>query len=239
MKGSKPIYAIARLSLMFLMAQSAVLGADQVVSQLRKNGGQIELDWHANFQLPVSATFPAYTILRSVDLSTWEPVAGPINGSVGVSDETLRLALPVTGDRAFYRVLAQVQPAPAGKYGDAIFGFASQFSQELQRLGQFPLSGFVALYGPTNQYLAAIGFDPTTAQFWDLFNLDPAVYNATNPADPRLTDFRLNPNEFAVFRTNGFVVSQRLGSYSFADAFYKIYSDELPVFVSADAALQA
>ena len=30
-----------------------------------------------------------------------------------------------------------------------------------------------------------------------------------------------------------------LGSYSFADSFYKIYSDDLPVFFSTDAALQA
>jgi hypothetical protein len=235
----KPISSTAGASLILLLTQAAALGADQVVSQLHKNGGQIELDWHANFQLPVSATFPAYTILHSVDLSTWEPVAGPVNGSIGVSDEALRLALPVTGDRAFYRVLATVQQAPTGNYGNAIFGFGSEFSREIQRIGQLPLGDFVALYGPTNQYLSGIDFDPTTAQYWDLFNTDPAVYNATNTVDPRLTDFRLNTNEFAVFQTNGFVVSQRMGSYSFADAFYKIYSDELPVFVSTDAALQA
>ena len=233
------IHSIAWASLILLLIPRAALCADQVVSQLRKNGGGVELDWHANFKLPVSATYPAYTILRSVDLSTWEPVADPVNGSVGVSDETLRLALPVTGDRAFYRVVAKVQPAPVGNYGESIFGFASQFSREIQRLGQLPLSDFVAMYGLTNQYLSGIGFDPTTAQFWAQFSLDPAVYNATNSADPRLTDFRLNTNEFAVFQTNGFVVSQRLGSYSFADMFYKIYSDELPVFVSTDAGLQA
>jgi hypothetical protein len=75
--------------------------------------------------------------------------------------------------------------------------------------------------------------------FWDQFNLDPAVHNATNSADPRLTDFRLNPNEFAVFQTNGFVVSQRLQRDSFADVFYDIYTDDLPVFVSTDAILHA
>jgi hypothetical protein len=197
------------------------------------------LNWHANLQLPVSATYPAYTILRSLDARTWEPVAGPVNGSVGVSDELLRIAAPQAGDHAFYRVVANIQPAEDGNFGDAIFGYGTRFSQEIQRLGQLPLADFVALYGPTNQYLPAISFDPTTAEFWDQFSLDPAVHNATNAANPRLTDFRLNTNEFAVFQTNGFVVSQRLGSYSFADIFYKIYSDDLPVFISTDAALQA
>src|SRR5258707_8025844 len=101
----KPLYAIARASLMLWLTEGAAPGADQVVSQLLKNGGQVELDWHANFQLPVSATFPAYTILRSVDLITWGPVARPVNRSVGVSDEVLRFALPVTGGRPFYPVL--------------------------------------------------------------------------------------------------------------------------------------
>jgi hypothetical protein len=58
------------------------------------------------------------------------------------------------------------------------------------------LDDSVALYGPTNGCLPQISFDPTTAEFWDQFNLDPAVHNATNSLDPRLTDFRLNPDEF-------------------------------------------
>ena len=85
----------------------------------------------------------------------------------------------------------------------------------------------------------AISFDPTGADFWDAFNLDPAVHNATNTLPRRFTDFRLNTNEFAAFRTNGFVVSPRLGSYSFADSYYKIFNDDLPVFISADAVLHA
>ena len=55
----KPIKAIAPASLMLLLTQGGALGADQVVSKLLKNGGQVELDWHANFQLPVSATYGA------------------------------------------------------------------------------------------------------------------------------------------------------------------------------------
>jgi hypothetical protein len=220
----KPGHVFAFTGLIPSLLVGAAFGADQVVLQLRLAGGQPEVHWHANFQLPVSGTFPAYTIQRSTDMRAWEVVAGPVSGGIGVSDETLRLALPPDGGRAFYRVVASVQPAPAGNYGDAVFGYATEFSRELQRLGQLSLDDFVQLYTPTNQYLPGIAFDPTTAQFWDLFNLK---------------GFSLNTNEFAVFQTNGFVVTPRLGSYSFADEFYKIYSADLPVFVSTDAALQA
>ena len=87
-------------------------------------------------------------------------MAGPVNGSVGVSDELLRIAAPLAGDHAFYRVVANIQPAEDGNFGDAIFGYGTRFSQEIQRLGQLPLADFVALYGSTNQYLPAISFDP-------------------------------------------------------------------------------
>jgi len=175
--------------------------------------------------LPVSAMYPEYTIQRSTDMANWETVAGPIAGSVGVSDEFLRVAVPTAGDHAYYRVIANVKLAAEGGGGEAVYGYATEFKRELQILGQISLEDFVAMYGPTNEYLSQISFDPTTAEFWDQFNVN--------------NNFRLNPQEFAVFQTNGFVVSPRLGSYSFADSFYKIYSDDLPVFFSADAALHA
>ena len=34
-------------------------------------------------------------------------------------------------------------------------------------------------------------------------------------------------------------MSERLGSYSFADVYYKIFTDDLPVFISADSVLHA
>ena len=68
---------------------------------------------HSQMALPVSSMYPEYTILRSTNLVNWEPVAGPIAGSVGVSDEFLRQAVPLAGDRAFYRVVAEVKLASA------------------------------------------------------------------------------------------------------------------------------
>jgi hypothetical protein len=227
-------------ALALLLSGYCSIGSDQIVLEFKQSGLQGEVGLRSQLALPVSAMYPEYTILSSTNLVNWEAVGGPISGSVGVSDEFLRRAVPLAGNQAFYRVVANVKLAPAeSRIGDAIYGYGTEFSRQLQLLGQLPLSDFVSLYTPTNDYLPQISFDPTTAEFWDLFNLDPAVHNATNSVDPRLTDYRLNTNEFAVFQTNGFVVSSRLGSYSFADAFYKIYSDDLPVFFSADAALQA
>ena len=83
---------------------------------------------------------------------------------------------------------------------------------------------------------------PTTGQFWDRFNANPDVVNeGKNQDDPgyRTFDFRLDQRELAVFKQNGFVVSERLDSGSFADVFYKVWHNDLPVFVSTDAILQA
>ena len=227
------------LVLVFLSRSS--FGGDQVILDFQKRSAQGEVGLHSQLALPVSAMYPEYTIHRSTNMVNWEAVAGPVAGGVGVSDEFLRVAVPTAGNRAFYRVVTSVKLAPGGSgLGDAIYGYGTEFSRELQRLRQLSLDDFVALYGPTNQYLPQLTFDPTTAEFWNEFNLDPAIYNATNYwPNRRLRDFRLNPQEFAVFQTNGFVVSQRLERPSFADVFYDIYADDLPVFVTTDAILQA
>jgi Protein of unknown function (DUF3160) len=52
-------------------------------------------------------------------------------------------------------------------------------------------------------------------------------------------DARLSSPELALFKTNGFVVSERLGANSFAQVFYNLWHNDLPVFISCDAVLQA
>jgi len=85
-----------------------------------------------------------------------------------------------------------------------------------------------------------ITWDPTTSLYWDSFNVDPEVYNKTaEPFLERTHDFRLNKEELRLFKKNGFVVSERMGGESFAEIFYRIYSNDLPVFISADSILHA
>ena len=206
-------------------ASAPAFAADQVVLQFNPAGSQGAVAVHSTLGLPVSSQYPEYTILRSTNMLTWEPVVGPVNGGVGVSDELLRSAVPLAGQGAFYRVVANVKTtSPDSTHlGDAIYGYGTEFGRQLQQVGQLPLTDFVSRYTPTNQYLQPISFDPTTVEYWDSFNLH----------------FPLNANELAVFQTNGFVASGRLGTYSFADSFYKVFTADLPVFFSCDAALHA
>jgi Protein of unknown function (DUF3160) len=216
-------------------------GADQITLQLKKSDNQGEVGLHSQLALPVSAMYPEYLVQQSSNMVDWTTIAGPIAGSVGVSDEFLRVAVPTAGSHAFYRVVANVKLAAGGSgIGDAVYGYGTAFGQQLQELGQLSLEDFISTYQPTNQYLPQITFDPTAAEFWNLFSVDPAIWNATNSwQNQRVFDFRLNATELAVFQTNGFVVSQRLERRSFADVYYDLYTDDLPVFVTADSILQA
>src|SRR5262249_51640725 len=45
--------------------------------------------------------------------------------------------------------------------------------------------------------------------------------------------------ELSVFKDKGFVISERMGSHSFTDLYYRIYVRDLPVFVSSDSMLHA
>jgi hypothetical protein len=238
MKPSR--YQAGLLMVLFILCPS-VRGEDTITLQLQKSAVHAEIGLHSQMGLPVSSMYPEYVIQQSSNLVNWVTVAGPFSGSVGVSDEFLRVAVPTAGAQTFYRVVASVKLDEGGNgLGDSIYGYGTAFGQQLQQLGQLPIDAFVSAYQPTNQYLSQITFDPTTAEFWNLFNMDPAVWNATNSwQNQRVFDFRLNPAELAVFQTNGFVVSQRLERRSFADVYYDLYTDDLPVFVTADSVLQA
>jgi len=52
-----------------------------------------------------------------------------------------------------------------------------------------------------------------------------------------LVRFPFNDTELGLLLTNGFVVSERLGSDRFATVFYRLFNDDMPVFVSADSVL--
>jgi hypothetical protein len=70
----------------------------------------------------------------------------------------------------------------------------------------------------------------------------PRQIPAGSPGRPRTGtpyDFRLNQEELALFKRNGFVVSERMGGANFGELFYRIYSRDLPIFISSDALLHA
>ncbi|KAG3201794.1 hypothetical protein PC128_g3661 [Phytophthora cactorum] len=53
------------------------------------------------------------------------------------------------------------------------------------------------------------------------------------------TDYRLKPCEKAKLKANGVVAVERMPAESFADIYYRLYTDDMPVFVTADSILHA
>ncbi len=115
MKRSGQVAALVLVP--FFAFSQSVPGADQIQLQLKKSAAQGEIEMHSQMALPVSAMYPEYVIQQSSNLVNWTAVAGPFSGSVGVSDELLRVAVPTTGAHAFYRVVANVKLAAGGVIG--------------------------------------------------------------------------------------------------------------------------
>jgi hypothetical protein len=115
-----------------------------------------------------------------------------------------------------------------------VFGYTAAFDEDLKKIGQISPEQFAKMFPGKGKYLDKIHFDSTSAKFWNEFQADPAKTQR-----PWRQDFRLNKEELEAFKTNGFVVSERLSAGSFAEQFYRIYSRDLPVFISADALLHA
>jgi hypothetical protein len=115
------------------------------------------------------------------------------------------------------------------------FGYSAAFDEALTKIGQITPEQFARRYPPKAKYLDKISFDPAKAKFFDQFNQSPPPRTKKGGG----YDFRLNAEELAVFKKNGFVVSERMGSASFAQMLYRIYSRDLPVYVTADSMLEA
>jgi hypothetical protein len=126
---------------------------------------------------------------------------------------------------------------PAKKPNEDSLGYSAHFQRELGQIGKISPQEFAERYRGQAKYLAKISWDPTTAKFWDGLNRDPKLLPTNRRYFP--FDFRLNDQELSTFKQNGFVVSERLGAGSFAEMFYRIYSRDLPVFISTDALLHA
>ncbi|MGE4181411.1 MAG: DUF3160 domain-containing protein, partial [Limisphaerales bacterium] len=214
---------------------------------------QVHLEWPGSLTLPDgSTTQPWFEVQQSRDLDHWEPLGQRLRAAAG---EAVRFDLPADVPLGFYRVVAagpQALASPA-EGGAEVFGYQATFDDALNRRGQISADDFANLYPAGAEYLPGISWDPTTARFWDLFSADPAIVNqGKNWGEPgfRTQDYRLNTRELELFRQNGFVVSGRLafkgghsligaGLPSMGNAFYQLWYNDLPVFISTDAILHA
>jgi hypothetical protein len=218
-----------------------------------QSGEQIEIQWSDRSpNVGPQNVNKLYEVQTSHDLQGWAPGGRRIERKSVPAGDRFSITLPITSNAEFFRILC-ITKSPLTKLGHGgaeIFGYESIFQMNLENLGQISLDAFADRYKVDAPYLPEIETDPTQAAYWDRFNTNPNENNRRDretgrPAlefnDPeyRDTDFRLNESELEVFMKNGFVVSERLGSGSFADIYYKLWKDDMPVFISSDSILQA
>jgi hypothetical protein len=241
MKQTSLVFAIiiAFANAVGLRAQEATK-----LSATRANAG-LQLSWPAKVQkADGSVVRPYFELQRTFDFQRWEPIGERQRAGAATPGQSLGATLGTDGPIAFYRLLS-IEPSGTtglGMGGAEVFGYGDAFAAALQRIGQILPDQLATMFPNTANYLPGISWDPTTAQFWDGFNADPAVLNVgKEPGQPgyRSVDYRLNSAELHLFNTNGFVVSERLRANSFADVFYALWHNDLPVFISTDALLQA
>ncbi|MBX3745195.1 MAG: DUF3160 domain-containing protein [Verrucomicrobiae bacterium] len=211
----------------------------------------LEMAWPGEARTGGEGTvLPWYELQASTDLETWHPVGERVRAAERLSETMLRFSLRPEAPRTFYRtrVVDPRTPGRLGEGGAAVFGYEEAFQEELDGLGWLTPEAFAERYPSGAEYLPGITWDPTTAEFWDEFNADPAVVNQGLPwGTPgyRIGDYRMNAAEREVFGRLGFVVSGRLGNMgtvgasgpSFGGIFYQLWYNDLPVFISADALL--
>lgn len=120
---------------------------------------------------------------------------------------------------------------PSGGVGGAAvgspedpFGYQAAFERELARIGQISPAELAARH-PAPAYLAAPSFDPTAAAYFADFQRRP--------------EFQLSEPELGLFQRNGFVVSGRLAAPTFAELYYRVFTADLPVLITADSLLHA
>ena len=222
---------------------------------LKLTGPETQLSWKRIF--PPSSGVPSQIrsrILSSTDLTNWvEDTTLTLDDSSGNGISSI--LLPRTDGARFYRLEQFLTYTHRTSPKDQPAVYNQQFLNTQADLRSLSLQAFSE--APEDPAcLPAIEWDPTTAAYFEEYNTAPADHNANLASDDperRLTDFRLNEAEMARFLQNGFVVSETIAlksphpefpsdlieSPTPVDFYYKIWTDDLPVFITSDSVLDA
>ena len=214
---------------------------DRPSVQIVNAADSIQLRWLAK-QNDTSPQLLKYQLERSFDLQSWSVYGTPIRSAA--TNQPVSRPIERTSAPAFYRLIvsADSRTSALASGGESVFGYSDLFAEALKEIGQISPEEFRSRFSPDETYKAALDWDPATAEFWPAFNQDPAVYNVgliPGVDDLRQFDFRLNTEELALFKKNGFVVSERLGAYSCGEIYNRLWIDDLPVFITSDSLLHA
>src|SRR5438477_5577413 len=207
-----------------IILSEASIKADPFALTLKPNGSGVELSWpSAITNANQGQVFPEYEVQYSTDLQNWIALGGKVKGVSGLSGPLLSLSLDQQQRPLFYRVLADTNSSATNETGTGaaqVLGYDSEFSDRLAQIGQISVEDFATNAGSL-AYLPQLTWDPTTAQFWTNFSSSNVHTDSVPIAYPFglstniLYNYVLDTNELALFMTNGFVVSERLGSASF------------------------
>jgi hypothetical protein len=215
---------------------------------LQPNGTELVLRWPASVQDPDGQVkWPLFEIQQSADLIHWQAINQAFRANSNAASQELTYVVAKGSTPIYYRLARQNDGTATASGGEAILGYASKLAEELQKIGQISPEDFGALYGwPEGHYLAGLGWDPALCVNWKDFMPvagQDVAYPPPSSSDqwftPNIVNFRLNEAESKVLQQQGFVASERLGAYSFPEAFYQVLMKDRPVFVSTDAILQA
>ncbi|MGK0187110.1 MAG: hypothetical protein ACI9R3_002896 [Verrucomicrobiales bacterium] len=192
--------------------------------------------------IPNTAVSRKFFLESSPDMATWDQVDEIDLTNAYAYQSGLRVPSELTeGEQRFFRFRTDETYHYTSDNAADYLGLEGIFTSALlERFFDKPVDLLTAY--PSRSYLNDLPWDVSTAEFWNMFDTDPAVNNeGRDPMEDgwRAVDYRLNVEERAIFDKNGFVVSERLGTYSFGDAFYDLWTDDLPVYISTDALLQA
>ena len=231
-----------RIFLSFTITSSLALSGQQL--SLRNLESGIELSWPRTF--PPSSGVPSILesrLFSSPNLNDWvEETTVILDDSAG--DGTSSLNITTDERLRFFRLEQFLTYAHRSEADEPPARYQQQFQNAMEGFRTAPSQEDPAC-------LPSIDWDPTGANYWTEFSTTPAEHNAglaANDPERRLTDFSLNEAETIKFKENGFVVSPRInlidgenfgGFPTPVDYYYKLWADDLPVFISSDSVLDA
>jgi hypothetical protein len=209
----------------------------------------IQLQWDREFPADSGVTaWQEYNILTSDDLSNWSPhsfIRSQDSEGSGLST----LNVPLDSGAKFFRLERHLVYAHRSTAAAPPALYEQQYDNAFNSTLTF--AEFTAQTADPS-CLAGIDWDPTTAAFFTEYNTTPQDHNLNLPTDDperRAYNFTLNEAELKKFQTNGFVVSPRVKVYdgwdetkiapTAVDLYYAIWTDDLPVFITADSILDA
>ncbi len=198
-----------------------------------------------NWTVPPGEVANALTTRRTrlescTDLNTWNSEGQEITTEPGGPRQAATDVLNPGGKRFFRVKFSDTHKFLAPMAAD-VFGYSTVMAARLALNADITPDNFAAYY-PSGPSLSGVSFNVAGAEYYPEWSADPAVWNASLPpgsTNQRLTDFRLDPASQQKLLTNGFVVSEARGAISFTDLYYRIWTDDLPVYVSSDSILHA